>query len=67
MARAGLGLSATDLAERAGVSYPTLNRFEKGKPEQVSGKIREQLERVLREAGAEFGQRGGRVSVSVSD
>lgn len=63
MARAGLGLGAQELADQAGVSYPTLNRFEKGETLSADsvGKIAAALER----AGAAFSSRAGRVGVTV--
>ncbi|MEM1051147.1 MAG: transcriptional regulator [Pseudomonadota bacterium] len=63
MARAGLGLGAQELADLAGVSYPSLNRFEVGasvKPE-TAGLIKA----ALVEAGAQFTARSQRVGVSV--
>lgn len=63
MARAGLGLGAQGLADQAGVSYPTLNRFEKG--ETISADNVAKIEAALDGAGAGFTRRGGRVGVTV--
>ena len=63
MARSGLGWSAKDLAERAGVGYATVARYETGaecSPETVS-----KLERALAGAGAAFARRAGRLGVTV--
>lgn len=63
MARAALNLRAADLAEAAGLSRPTVARFEMGQPVDVSSitAMRAALER----AGAQFSQRSGRVGVTV--
>lgn len=65
MARAGLGWSARDLAERAGVGSATVARFETGTPSEPET-IRK-LSDTLTEAGARFSQRAGRVSVTVPE
>ena len=65
MARAGLGWKAQELAEKAGVSYPTVHRFEAG--QTVADGTRDKLEKVLSDAGAQFTRRAGRVGVSVVD
>ena len=65
MARAGLGWGAAELAKRSGVSYPTLNRFEKGGV--VSNDSLRAIETALKDAGAQFTQRSGRVTASVPE
>lgn len=65
MARAGLGMKAEALASAAGVSYPTLNRLEKG--QSVTDESAAAIAKALRDAGAQFSARGARVSVSVPD
>ena len=54
-ARALLGISAAELAERSAVSHRTLQRFEAqdGIPESRSGNL-EAIERVLTEVGILF-------------
>ena len=63
LARPSLG--AKELAKRAGVSYPSLHRFEAG--QSVTDDTRGKLEQALLDAGAQFSRRGGRVSVTVPD
>lgn len=63
MARAALNLRAVDLAEAASLSRPTVARFEMGK--SVDGESVAAMRRALEERGAKFGDKGGRVSVSV--
>lgn len=65
MARVGLGLKVEELAAAAGVSYPTLNRLEKG--DAVAAASRAKVMRVLLEAGAEFSYRSKRLGVAVPD
>ena len=67
MARAGLGLSAANLAKLASVSYPTLNRFEMNRPEPVSGEAQARIENALTQAGAQFSRRSGRIGVTIVD
>ena len=67
MARAGLGLSAADLAKLAGVSYPTLNRFEMGKPEPVSAEAKAKLREALEAGGAQFSAKSHRLGVTVPE
>ena len=62
MARAGIGLGAKELAQLAGVSYPTVNRFEKG--ESVAQASVDALEGALADKGARFSARAGRITVS---
>jgi len=52
MARAALGWSTVDLAERAGVGVNTVNRFESGQDARMSSV--DKLKEVLRAAGVEF-------------
>lgn len=65
MARAGLGLGAKELADLAEVSYPTLNRFEKG--ERVSDDTARSIQAALEAAGAQFSRKSGRVGASVPE
>ncbi|WP_267899769.1 helix-turn-helix domain-containing protein [Aurantiacibacter zhengii] len=65
MARAGLGLSPQDLADRAGVHYITLRRLEAG--EGVSEDTRGKIEKALADAGATFSKRGGRIGATVPE
>jgi predicted transcriptional regulator len=65
MARAGLGLGAHELAEAAGISYPSVHRFEAGKP--VADDTRDKLLAALADAGAQFSQRAGRIGVTVPE
>ena len=58
MARCGLGWQAKELAERAGVSYPSVHRFEAG--QSVS-------EETLIFAGVKFARRSGQVAVWVPE
>ena len=54
-ARALLGISAADLAERSGVTWKTVQRFEsaKGVPPSRAGTL-ERVRRALEDAGVEF-------------
>ena len=65
MARCGLALEAKELAARAGVTYMTLRRLERG--EKVSAATAASVKSALEEAGAAFSSRAGRVSVSVPE
>lgn len=65
MARAGLGWSASDLANAAGLGYATVARFESGGT--VADGSREEMRKALEKAGAQFTQRGGRIGASVPD
>lgn len=60
MARAALGLGVRDLAEQAGVSFTTINRFETGKSGlQLSSA--EAIRRALEAQGVQFLE-GGQVA-----
>ena len=63
MARAGLGWSANDLADAAGVGYATIARFESGGV--ISDDSTRKLDQALKVAGVSFTGRGARVGVSV--
>jgi transcriptional regulator with XRE-family HTH domain len=63
MARAGLGWTLIDLAERSGVNPNTISRYETGR-EGMSAKLRK-LEAALRAAGVIFGEDNDTVSVQV--
>lgn len=63
MARVGLGWKSRELADRAGVSYPTLHRFESG--QVIADESRDLIEKALAKAGAQFIQRGGRLGATV--
>lgn len=63
MARAGLGWSAHDLAETAGVGYATVARFESGGV--INDESLGKLDKALKEAGAVFSARSGRLGVAV--
>ena len=53
-ARALLGWSGTELAERAGLSLPTVKRVEINSDLRVSSKARRRLRVALEEGGVEF-------------
>jgi transcriptional regulator with XRE-family HTH domain len=61
MARAGLGWTLIDLAERSGVNPNTISRYETGR-EGMSAKLRK-LEAALRAAGVIFGEEDALVGV----
>lgn len=63
MARAGIGWRAQDLADKAGVGYATVARFEAGSP--IAAESLAKLEAALTNAGASFSAGKGRVGVSV--
>lgn len=63
MARVGLGLGAQELATLAGVSYPTLNRFEKG--ERVSDASIADIQHALEAKGAAFRLKSGMATVTI--
>ena len=65
MARAGLGIGAQELAGISGVSYPTLNRFEKG--EAIAPESLRRIEKALTDAGAQFTSRSGRIGATVPE
>jgi len=65
MARAGLGLSVRDLAERARVSTNTVSRLEAG--EELKPRTVEAIQLVLEDAGIEFiPENGGGAGVRFS-
>lgn len=62
MARAGLGMSVRELAERAKVSTNTVSRLEAG--EELKVRTVEAIQRALEEAGVEFiAENGGGAGV----
>ena len=63
MARAGLGMTAVDLAAASGVSLRSVMRFESG--EAVKPDTIEALARALVAAGASFVDMSGKVGVMV--
>lgn len=63
MARAGLGWTLNDLAERSGINPNTISRYEQGQ-EGMVGKLRK-LEAALRAAGVIFGEESKTVTVRV--
>jgi len=58
-ARGLLGWSQTELAERAGLSLPTVKRVEAGAGPRVSDTARKKLRRTLETAGVEFIEENG--------
>jgi len=58
-ARGLLGWSQSELAERAGLSHPTVKRFESGKGPRVSEEARARLQKTLESAGIEFIEENG--------
>jgi len=52
-ARAGLGISAPELAELAEVTRQTISRFETGRTSPIAATVR-QIRNALEKAGAEF-------------
>lgn len=69
MARAALGWSLGEWAQRSGVGRDAAARFELGEAARmpVSAAIRDKLEKSLVDAGAQFTQGKGRVGVSVPE
>lgn len=65
MARTGLGWKSQELADRAGVSYPSVHRFEAG--QTVADETRSKLIKALADGGALFSEGKGRVDVSVPE
>ncbi|WP_425106511.1 helix-turn-helix domain-containing protein [Ancylobacter sp.] len=57
MARAGLGMSVRDLADRAQVSTNTISRLEAG--EELKPRTVEAIQRALEEAGIVFIDQNG--------
>jgi transcriptional regulator with XRE-family HTH domain len=53
-ARGLLGWSRSDLAQRAGLSLPTVKRVESGTGPRVSDEAQTKLQRALESAGVEF-------------
>jgi transcriptional regulator with XRE-family HTH domain len=53
-ARGLLGWSQSDLAQRAGLSLPTVKRVESGTGPRVSDEAQTKLQRALESAGVEF-------------
>lgn len=53
-ARGLLGWSQTELASRAGLSLPTVKRFEAGFGPRVSDEARAKLQKALEAAGIDF-------------
>ena len=58
-ARGLLGWSQSQLADRAGLSLPTVKRFETGKGANVSDDARRKLKNALEAAGVIFIQENG--------
>jgi transcriptional regulator with XRE-family HTH domain len=58
-ARGLLGWSQTELAERAGLSLPTVKRVEAGHGPRVSDQAREKLRRALEIGGIDFIEENG--------
>ena len=58
-ARGLLGWSQSDLAERAGLSLPTVKRVETKTGPRVSDQARAKLQRALEVAGIEFIEENG--------
>jgi transcriptional regulator with XRE-family HTH domain len=63
MARAGLGWTLRDLAQRAEVNPNTISRYETGK-DIMAGTLRK-IEATLRAAGVGFTDESGRVGVTL--
>jgi transcriptional regulator with XRE-family HTH domain len=58
MARAALGWSMKDLAERSGVSANTIDRFENGRAAPIPANLKA-LRRAFEAAGVKFNDQGG--------
>jgi transcriptional regulator with XRE-family HTH domain len=58
-ARGLLGWSQSELAARAGLSLPTVKRFEAGFGPRVSDEARGKLQRAIEAAGIEFIEENG--------
>ena len=58
-ARGLLGWSQTKLAQRAGLSLPTVKRLEAGVGPRVSDEARSKIQRTLESAGVEFIEENG--------
>lgn len=63
MARAGLGWSAHDLADKAGIGYATVARFESGGT--ISDESFGKIDAALKAAGVSLSGAKGRVGVSI--
>jgi transcriptional regulator with XRE-family HTH domain len=53
------------LADKAGVGYATVARFETG--QTIANDSRDKLAKALADAGAQFSQKVGRIGVSVPE
>ena len=58
-ARGLLGWSQTDLANRAGLSLPTVKRVEAGAGSRVSDEARRRIQKALESGGAQFVSENG--------
>ena len=65
MARAALNWRAQDSADKSGVGYATVARFEAGS--NISSNSLESMQKALEDYGIQFGCQAGRLSVSVPD
>jgi transcriptional regulator with XRE-family HTH domain len=65
MARAALNMRAADLAEAAGLSRPTVARFEMGN--SVDAASLAAMQKALEDRGAQFSAKPGRVVVAVPE
>lgn len=65
MARAALNWRAQDLADKSGVGYATVARFEAGS--NISPNSLEAIQNAFEDNGVQFGHWAGRSSVSVPD
>ena len=65
MARCGLGWSAQELADNAGVGRMTVVRIEAGK--NVEEVALDRVSDALAKAGAQFSRRSGRLGVTVPE
>ncbi len=63
MARVGLGWSANELAEKAGVGYATVARFESGGT--LNSDSLGKIDKAFKEAGVAFIGGAGRVGATV--
>lgn len=64
MARSGLNWRAQDLADKAGVGYATVARFEAGGV--INADSLDKLENALAGAGAQFSRRADRLGVTIT-
>ena len=65
MARAALDWRAQDLADKSGVGYATVARFEAGS--NISANSLVAMQTALEAQSVQFGRRAGRLSVSVPE